>query len=247
MLLHGFAGSGAEMMGLAERLPGAKLVPDLPGHGNSPCPPDLPAYTMEATTDALVAVLDIERRSKVDIVGYSMGGRVGLGLAALHPDRVRSVVAIGARVGIEDVGERTRRRRADQALAQQIEERGAEWFAKTWLEGPVYRTQHRLGSDHIATVLERRREVNPIGIANSLRAIGPAAQPLVGERLAASGIPVLLLVGEFDERFREIGEEIVGANSTAALDVVPAAGHATHVEALEETAARIVRFWDDVR
>ncbi len=247
MLLHGFAGSGIEMIELAERLPGEKLVPDLPGHGRSSSPMDLAAYTMEATADALVTILDSVGCPVVDLVGYSMGGRVALGLAALHPERVRSAVAIGARVGIEDAHERTRRREADWELAEEIEERGTEWFAKTWLDGPVYRTQHRLGAGHLAAVMDRRRAVDATGIANSLRAIGPASQPLVGDRLAASGVPVLLLAGELDERFRTICEDIAAHDPDAALEVIAGAGHATHVEAPEETAAHIVRFWKDVR
>lgn len=247
LLLHGFAGSGFEMMDLAERLPGRKLIPDLPGHGHSSSPPDLSGYTMEASVDALVDILDDSGCDTIDVVGYSMGGRVALGLAALHPNRVRSAVAIGARIGIYDEEERATRRAADQALAEQIEERGTDWFARTWLEGPIYRTQHRLGSEHIAAVLERRRAADPSGIANSLRALGPASQPLLGEALASSGVPVLLLVGELDERFRGIGERIAAVDPAAVLRVVSGAGHATHVEAPDETARFITRFWEEVR
>ena len=247
MLLHGFTGSGAEMLDLAKRLPGMKLLPDLPGHGRSAEGRPAGSHGMEATLSELVTVLDGAALESVDVVGYSMGGRVALAMAAYHPGRVRSVTAIGARTGIADAAERAARLAADEALAADIERRGAAWFADEWLATPVYATQRRLGDEHMAALRERRRAADPTGLAASLRELGPAAQPVVDEPLAASGVPTLLLVGERDEKFRRVAAAIAAVKPDAEVRVVPDAGHATHLESPAATARQIAQLWSRVR
>ena len=56
-------------------------------------------YAMERCTDDLARILDILDTGPVDVLGYSMGGRVALGLAVRHPDRVRSLAWWGRRRG----------------------------------------------------------------------------------------------------------------------------------------------------
>ena len=168
IVLHGFAGSSAEMRDLAARLPGRKLLPDLPGHGSAATFRDPASYRLKAVVESLVGLLDDEPVERADVVGYSMGGRVALGMAALAPHRIRSVVAIGARAGIVDTEERAARRADDETLAAAIEEHGADWFAEEWVDRPLYDTQRRLGPAHIEQVLERRRDVDPTGLALSL-------------------------------------------------------------------------------
>jgi 2-succinyl-6-hydroxy-2,4-cyclohexadiene-1-carboxylate synthase len=247
LLLHGFSGSGAEMLDLAGRLPGLKLLPDLPGHGRSAADRRPGSYGMATTLEELVGVLDAEGLESVDVVGYSMGGRVALAMAALHPDRVRTVTAIGARTGIADDSERAVRLAADEALAADIERNGAVWFADEWLSSPIYDTQRRLGEEHMARLREGRRAADPTGLAASLRESGPAAQPVVDELLAASGVRTLLLVGELDERFKRVAEAIASTNLAAEVRLVPDAGHAAHLEAPDATADEIVHFWSRLR
>jgi pimeloyl-ACP methyl ester carboxylesterase len=91
LLVHGFGGAAWNFSELAPLLEGRRLiVPDLPGHGaSSPLPA---APTLAGYADALAAVLD----GPVDVVGHSMGGTVGLRLAARHPGLVRRLVLAAA-------------------------------------------------------------------------------------------------------------------------------------------------------
>jgi 2-succinyl-6-hydroxy-2,4-cyclohexadiene-1-carboxylate synthase len=244
IVLHGFAGSGQEMLDLARRLPGRKLVVDLPGHGRTAASQDPAAYRMETIVEALIGILDDDGIERADVIGYSMGGRVALGLAAFAPERVTSVVAIGARTGIADDDERGARRAADNDLAAAIEERGVEWFANEWIGKAIYDTQRTLGDDHMARVLELRLGVDPSGVAHSLRELGAGAQPVITGRLAESAVPVALIVGEADDRFTAIANQIADVVPTARVIVVPGAGHAAHVEAPSATAGAIVAFWE---
>jgi pimeloyl-ACP methyl ester carboxylesterase len=68
---------------------------DLRGHGASSWP--LSGYALESFTDDMVAVLDHLQLPSVDLVGHSLGGRVTIAVAGLHPDRV-------TRMALSDTG-----------------------------------------------------------------------------------------------------------------------------------------------
>jgi len=53
--------------------------------------PDIP-YSAEGMADDTVALLDEVGMQSATVVGYSMGGRIGLSLALRHPNRVRSLL-----------------------------------------------------------------------------------------------------------------------------------------------------------
>lgn len=87
VLLHGFLGSGRNLLSLARRWADADptrsfLLPDLTGHGMSPRLPD--------NADLEDLALDVAETSRIegisapfDVVGHSLGGRVGLVLRSL--------------------------------------------------------------------------------------------------------------------------------------------------------------------
>lgn len=92
LLLHGIGSTRADFSALLPRLAEDfdVLSVDLPGHGDSPVgtwPP-----TVSALTDAVEADLDARGLGRVHILGNSLGGRIGIELAARH--RARSVVAL---------------------------------------------------------------------------------------------------------------------------------------------------------
>lgn len=62
------------------------LLIDHPGHGDSP-PADGPV-SIESLGDDVLATLDDLGVERTDLVGLSLGGMVGMNLAARHPDRI---------------------------------------------------------------------------------------------------------------------------------------------------------------
>jgi pimeloyl-ACP methyl ester carboxylesterase len=75
------------------------LLVDVPGFGGSDPLPG--AVSLDDMADALLAVLDAVGVEDVHLVGHSMGGFLGLHLAARDPDRVRSLATLnGAYVTI---------------------------------------------------------------------------------------------------------------------------------------------------
>jgi pimeloyl-ACP methyl ester carboxylesterase len=76
-----------------------------------------------------------------------------------------------------------------------------------------------------------RRRNTPAGLASALRGLGTAALPSVWERLGELSMPVTLIAGERDGKFRAIAEEMATAIPDAEVVVVGGAGHAVHLEA----------------
>jgi pimeloyl-ACP methyl ester carboxylesterase len=81
--LHG-AGMGPEMWDPAHA-EGLRL--DLPGHGSRP-------RAKEPTVAAMAEALLSDCPPRFDLIGHSLGGMIGLHLAATHPDRVRRLVVV---------------------------------------------------------------------------------------------------------------------------------------------------------
>jgi len=232
LVLHGFTGCGETLAGVAEALADAHRVVsvDLPGHGSSESPEDPRAFGMEATLDALEDVLDALGVPRAHVLGYSMGGRLALGLAALRPERVDRVVLVGASAGIEDPVARAARVSADEALAESILAGGVPAFVGRWLANPLFQSQRRLGEAFWEEALTQRLRNRPQGLALSLRGMGSGAQPPLHTHLPRLAAPVLAVVGAEDAKFLAIARTLVSRLPHGRLCLIPGAGHAAHLE-----------------
>jgi len=96
LVLHGITGS--RRYWLPRVLPLARrhrlIIPDLPGFGLSPKP--FTDYTPEFFVETMLGLLEHEglRDRKVQIVGHSLGGIIGLEIAARHPDLVERLTLL---------------------------------------------------------------------------------------------------------------------------------------------------------
>lgn len=244
VLLHGYSGSGRSMDGLARafRHDFDTIAPDLPGHGRSAHRAAAHGYDFDACVDDLAATLAATGHDSAHWLGYSMGARLALACAVRHPSRVRSLVLLAGRAGIADPVERAARRRADEALAARIEQRGVAPFVDEWLAQPLFATLKRLGPDVMARERAARLANDAHGLASSLRALGPAAQPPLFDALPRVNLPVLLLAGALDLRFVAAAHELASRLPRAEVCVIADAGHAAHLEQPEAFECAVREF-----
>lgn len=101
LLLHGGFCSLEAVRGLGDLLSRhvRVLAPERPGHGRTP-DHDGP-YAYAPLVAGTLAYLDALGVDAVHVVGHSDGGIIGLLLARDHPERVRSLTAIGANLHTE--------------------------------------------------------------------------------------------------------------------------------------------------
>lgn len=219
---------------IADRLSSSPVLTfvDLPGHGLSGS--DRSDIRSGASQLAALA-------GRGTYVGYSMGGRTAL-LAALEPgSRVERLVLIGATAGIADADERLDRQRLDEQRAERLELIGLDRFLDEWLAAPMFAglPADRRGLDH-------RRRNTVAGLAHSLRTWGTGRQDSLWERLDQIRLPVLVVVGELDTKFTELGQRLVDRLPDATLAAISGAGHAAHTERPDATAD-VVAAWLDSR
>ena len=169
-----------------------------------------------------------------------MGGRLALGMAVDHPEKVSSLILESATPGIQHENERLQRAEADQELARRIEEVGIERFVDEWEQLPIWESQRALPAEVLQFQREIRLRNRTEGLANSLCGMGQGAQPSYWDRLGEIGVPVLLMAGTLDRKFVGIAGQMGVRIAGAELSVVPDAGHAVHVERPRE-------FLDEVR
>lgn len=226
-LLHGFTQRGASWDEIVSFLPQrwSFLTPDLPGHGAS----SDEGATMEETAAALIELWDRLSIARTHLVGYSLGGRLALRTATLHPDRVASLLTVGAHAGF--TGEaRLRRIEEDRALADEIERRGVEWFAEDWARRPLFAGLARRGPDYLNWVQAHRRENRASGLAASLRGMGGGATEPFWDRLDRISAPTLLVAGAEDERYVAMAARLADHIPGAATATVTDASHVVHLE-----------------
>lgn len=242
LLLHGFTGCGLAWERAAALLaePVRILAPDLPGHGSpvasaSDC-------TFESAACALESSLDRLGVGRVDLHGYSMGGRLALYFALTRAARVRRLSLESASAGLASASEREARTRADEELARIACEEGIERFIDRWERTPVLAAQLRLPAQDRARVRTLRLRNCTEGLAASLRGMGTGAQPYLGDRLADLALPVLVMAGEEDAKFAAIGRDLARAIPSSRLTLIPNAGHTPHLEQPQRWASALDAF-----
>ena len=146
LLLHGFMGAASSWDRLAACAPQAPLAAlTLPGHH-----PEAPVGDDFRATVGLVAeTIRQHARPPVRAIGYSLGGRVTLGLAAWFPELLREAVVIGAHPGLRDPEARAARVAQDAARAAAIRA-DLEAFVEAWERLPLFATQAGVGADALA-------------------------------------------------------------------------------------------------
>jgi len=186
------------------------VAPDLPGHGRSGGLDGLP--TVEAYADFVVRFARVVRLRPFVLVGRSMGGAIGLAVAARHPELVRGLVVAcsGARFPLDpdSIADVVRGRLPQQFTTETFSpSTGMDLMREAWMEQVKTDPRVRYG-DLLAC-----------------RAFDGA--PL----LAKIRTPTLVVAGADDGVTPvALSEGLAKGIAGARLEVLPAAGHQAPLE-----------------
>ena len=182
LLIHGFASNNAvnwRSTGWVETLNKAgrqTIAMDVRGHGASAKLRQPGQYRLATLAADAAALIDHLGFARVDVMGYSMGGRIGVMLALEHPDKVRALVVGGMGLGlVEGIG-------GEEEIAAALEAESVS--AVKSAVGRGYRKFAELTKSDLpalAACMREQRELIP------------------RERLAGISMPVLVAVGTRDE------------------------------------------------
>ncbi len=240
-LLHGFTQSGRSWRELIARMPEGWewIVPDLRGHGEtqiwkgSSC-------SMDACTEDMIKLWDALEVEKSHLVGYSMGGRLALHIATHRPERVLSVLTIGAHAGLDEDA-RQGRRQGDEVLASRIERDGLEAFVDYWSSLPLFAGLERRGPNYVAEVRAERMRNHVAGLACSLRGMGAGSMQPLWDDLANVTFPGTFVAGQLDHGYVASARRLAATVRNGRFEIVSRAGHAVHQER-PEAFSRVLGF-----
>lgn len=232
LLLHGFTGRGSSWGAHATALAREfrVIVVDLPGHGRSGIPSDPARASVERSADDLAEILVRERCAPAHVLGYSLGARIALRLAATHPAFVRRLVLESPSAGLASDPERARRRAADDGRAARLERDGIDAFVEEWEKEPVLASLRDLPAASAERLRVERRRNRAAGLATSLRGAGQGSMEPLHDRLGGIRAPTLVITGSLDATGRSRAEEVVRRVRGARLAVIAGAGHRPHLE-----------------
>ncbi|GAB2890085.1 bifunctional 3-oxoadipate enol-lactonase/4-carboxymuconolactone decarboxylase PcaDC [Streptomyces mayteni] len=191
---------------------------DLPGHGR-PADPGRAPETVAGLADLVLALADAQGWDSFRYAGVSLGGAIGLQLAADHPERVASLTLLctSAHFGPPDAWHAraaTVRAAGTEAL---VPSRRDTWFSPDSADPP-----------RLAALLTDLRAVDPAGYAACCAAL---ADLDLRDRLSSVTAPTLVIAGRDDPatppaHARELADGIPGASLTE----LAGAAHLAHLE-----------------
>ena len=223
VLLHGFSGTHRAWDGVVARLDPERYLPlalDLPGHGAAA------DAERPITFPGCVAHVLAAGPERFVLCGYSQGGRIALHVALAAPERVSRLVLVSTSAGIEDATERAGRRRCDHLLADELELDPFDDFIERWRAQPLFAGEPT-GAGRLAREDQRRNR--PDALAAALRGIGTGEMEPLWGRLAELRMPVTVLVGARDEKYRALGQRMTELLPDAQL-VLASGGHGLPLE-----------------
>jgi len=169
-------------------------------------------------------------------VGYSLGARIALGLAARAEEPFEHLVLVSGRDGLGDADEALARATRGDALVRTLLDDGLARFVDRWEALPLFSSQRSLPDIAQAEHRARRLAHDPQRLAHALRTLSLGRMPRYAAAACARTPRVTLVVGEHDTKFRALADGLARDHG-AVVRVVAGAGHDIVLERPEALAA----------
>ena len=215
------------------------LTYDVRGHGQTESPPV--EYGMELLVQDLYELLKALNVPETYVLGYSMGGRIALGLALDHPEMVKALILANSPVAPIQ--------RSEEEMKQMMEMRRKrmEAIEKQGLESMIDETTAMMLSPGFAEkkpeVVARYKEIrlknDPGAYLTVMRSMATGMQP---PDVSAVKCPTLIIAGEHDgfsgPEPARAGQKLIAGSK---LVVMPT-GHASAIEQPDEFNKAVLDF-----
>ncbi|XP_058184561.1 protein PHYLLO, chloroplastic isoform X7 [Rhododendron vialii] len=249
VFLHGFLGTGEDWMPIMKALSGSArcISVDLPGHGESRIrnhgiweTKREPSLSIEVVADIVNKLIDNITPGKVTLVGYSMGARTALYMALRCSTKIEGAVMVSGSPGLADGPARKIRRAKDDSKSSSLIAQGLELFLDVWYAGELWNSLRF--HPHFKKIVASRLQHNDINtLAKVLSDSSTGRQQPLWEDLRHNKVPLLLVIGEKDDKFKKIAQKMFQEVNHEARSIddskricevveVPNCGHAVHLE-----------------
>ena len=230
LFIHGFLGSGEDWAETINQIEGdySCVTLDLPSHGKAP---DL-ASSLKSFEDVIQAIgesLKERLTQPVHGIGYSLGGRILLGLTRRYPDLFNQLTFISTFPGFEEPSARHARWESDLRWSSLLGSLDKETFLTRWYSQETF--QSAIWSDATrAKIIGARSALALPRVARLFEATSAAKMSSYWSFLQSLPLRTTFIAGERDAKYVEIGKELVTRNPSIQLEIVPLCGHAIPLE-----------------
>ncbi len=201
------------------------------GYPPSDVPKDPAKYSQDRARDDIRAVLDALKIEQAHIVGLSMGGFATLHFGFTYPTRARSLVVAGCGYGAAP-DKRAQFAAEAEAAAAHFENQTMAKAAEGYALGPTrvqFQNKDRRGWTEFANQLAEHSTEGSALTMRGVQARRPSLFDLV-EQMKTITAPTLIMTGDEDWPCLEPALLMKRTIPTAALVVMPNAGHAINLE-----------------
>jgi 2-succinyl-6-hydroxy-2,4-cyclohexadiene-1-carboxylate synthase len=156
-----------------------------------------------------------------------MGGRLALGVLGSAPETIEEAFFVGAHPGLASDEERRAREAADAVWVRVLEDEGIAAFAQKWQALALFASQARLPPSQLAAQHAIRLRHDPRSLALAMTSLGLARMPSYWEVIARAAVPITLIVGGDDEKFKGLARRMLATTTAdrARVVEVDGAGH----------------------
>jgi pimeloyl-ACP methyl ester carboxylesterase len=201
------------------------------GYPPSDVPQDGEKYSQARARDDIRAVLDALKVDKAHIVGLSMGGFAALHFGFSYPERARSLVVAGCGYGAAP-DKRAQFAAEAEATAAGFEQQTMAKAAAGYALGPTrvqFQNKDPRGWREFSAQLAEHSTAGSARTMRGVQARRPSLFDLV-DQMAAMITPTLIMTGDEDWPCLEPAILMKRSIPTAALVVMPNAGHTINLE-----------------
>ncbi len=179
----------------------------------------------------------LQRAPRV-VVGYSLGGRIALEALLDQPQNWAGAVIISAHPGLSDPEERKKRMLSDEVWAERFVREDWQGLLVHWNAQSVFQ-----GSE---VPLRSELDFSRTALAGVLRGCSLGRQRDLRAELKGLDLPILWVVGEKDQKFLKLAQEVAGINSRIELAVLSGASHRVPWDRSELFSERLVQFLSSI-
>jgi pimeloyl-ACP methyl ester carboxylesterase len=200
------------------------------GYPPSDVPSDPARYSQDIARDDVIAVMDALGIDKAHVVGHSMGGYTALHVGIRYPRRCLSVTAGWG--SCADVSKREAMKAMAAETGKMFADEGIVSAAAKYADAPMrqaFKNKDPRGWSEFARMLSEHSAEGHAHTMLNLQLKRPTLWEMEGE-LKQFSVPLLVIVGDEDDLCLDGSLFIKRTAPTAALLVVPRAGHTINSE-----------------
>jgi len=158
------------------------------------------------------------------ILGYSMGGRIALGLSSKYPELFQKQIILSAHPGLLDKNEKLDREQADQRIFRDIiNESSWRAFLGQWYQQSLFGNIshdpnfHQLIKKDFSLLARYQQQINNFSLG-------------LQDNYWHQKTLTHYIAGALDQKYLKIGKQFIEANPHHLMSIIPMAGHKCYFE-----------------